>query len=63
MIPGDEVLTPDSSRFLESLGWNKRRPAPPLPQEVIARTRARYLEALGRLTGISSGSQEDTPCR
>ena len=49
--------------YLESLGWDKRPPAPPLPQEVIARTRARYLEALGRLTGLSSGSQEDTPCR
>ena len=49
--------------YLESLGWDKRPPAPPLPQEVIARTRARYLEALGRLTGLSSGSQEDGPCR
>ena len=49
--------------YLESLGWDKRPPAPPLPREVVARTRARYLEALGRLTGLSSASKEDGPCR
>ncbi|MBW1992378.1 MAG: phosphoribosylaminoimidazolesuccinocarboxamide synthase [Deltaproteobacteria bacterium] len=50
----DEVLTPDSSRFWpkeDSLGWNKKPPPPPLPPEVIANTRARYLEALKALTG------------
>jgi len=31
--------------------WNKRAPAPTLPPEVIARTVARYREALSRLTG------------
>ena len=49
--------------YLESLGWDKRPPAPPLPHEVVVRTRARYLEALGRLTGLSSESKEDGPCR
>ncbi len=37
--------------YLESLGWNKRPPPPPLPADVVARTAAKYLEALERLTG------------
>lgn len=37
--------------YLESLGWNKQPPPPPLPPEVIANTRAKYLEALKCLTG------------
>jgi phosphoribosylaminoimidazole-succinocarboxamide synthase len=37
--------------YLESLGWNKLPPPPPLPPEVIANTRARYLQALKALTG------------
>ncbi|MDI6852840.1 MAG: phosphoribosylaminoimidazolesuccinocarboxamide synthase [Deltaproteobacteria bacterium] len=37
--------------YLESLGWNKKPPPPPLPPEVIANTRAKYLEALKALTG------------
>jgi len=37
--------------YLESLGWNKRPPAPRLPAEVIARTSEKYREALVRLTG------------
>jgi len=37
--------------YLESLGWEKRPPAPKLPQEVIENTRAKYLEALTRITG------------
>lgn len=71
---GDEVLTPDSSRFwpldqyapgssppsydkqfvrnyLETLDWDKRPPAPPLPPEVIANTAAKYEEAYRVLTG------------
>ena len=75
---GDEVLTPDSSRFWPAdawepghaqpsfdkqfvrdwltspaSGWDRRSDAPPpaLPQEVVARTRDRYLEAYERLTG------------
>ncbi len=37
--------------YLESLDWNKQPPPPPLPAEVIANTRARYLQALKILTG------------
>jgi phosphoribosylaminoimidazole-succinocarboxamide synthase len=36
---------------LEALGWNKKPPAPSLPEEVIARTSAKYIEAYERLTG------------
>ncbi|MBG6084186.1 phosphoribosylaminoimidazolesuccinocarboxamide synthase [Zhihengliuella flava] len=75
---GDEVLTPDSSRFWdvddyvpgraqpsfdkqfvrdwltsEASGWNQAsgEQPPALPQDVIAKTRARYVEAYERLTG------------
>jgi phosphoribosylaminoimidazole-succinocarboxamide synthase len=36
--------------YLETLDWNKQPPGPRLPPEVIAGTRAKYLEALTRLT-------------
>ncbi len=73
---GDEVLTPDSSRFwpadtyapgkaqpsydkqyvrdwlLES-GWDREGAPPELPADVVARTRAKYVEAYERLTGAS----------
>ena len=75
---GDEVLTPDSSRFWDAAlyspgqaqpsfdkqyvrdwltspasGWDKASDAPPpaLPDDVVQRTRARYVEAYERLTG------------
>jgi phosphoribosylaminoimidazole-succinocarboxamide synthase len=37
--------------YLETLDWNKQAPGPKLPSVVIERTRAKYLEALQRLTG------------
>jgi len=37
--------------YLESIHWNKRAPAPGLPDEVVQRTQAKYLEAFRRLTG------------
>jgi phosphoribosylaminoimidazole-succinocarboxamide synthase len=38
--------------YLESLpDWNKKAPAPRIPAEVIDKTKAKYLEALERLTG------------
>jgi phosphoribosylaminoimidazole-succinocarboxamide synthase len=37
--------------YLESIGWNKKPPAPTLPPEVIAKTAEKYHEALTRLTG------------
>jgi len=36
--------------YLETLDWNKKAPAPKLPAEIIAKTSAKYLEALKRLT-------------
>ncbi|HUJ83428.1 MAG TPA: phosphoribosylaminoimidazolesuccinocarboxamide synthase [Candidatus Acidoferrales bacterium] len=37
--------------YLERIGWNKQPPAPALPAEVVAATRARYRESYERLTG------------
>ena len=37
--------------FLERTGWNKTPPAPALPPDVVAGTRARYVEAFEKLTG------------
>jgi phosphoribosylaminoimidazole-succinocarboxamide synthase len=71
---GDEVLTPDSSRFwpadtykigrpqpsfdkqyvrdwASGTGWDKQPPAPAIPDEVVAGTRARYIEAYEKITG------------
>jgi phosphoribosylaminoimidazole-succinocarboxamide synthase len=73
IVLGDEVLTPDSSRFwpaddyepgrgqasfdkqyvrdyLNEQDWDHSPPAPALPPEVIAKTAAKYQEALQRLT-------------
>ncbi len=36
--------------YLETLDWDKRAPGPRLPPDVIARTSAKYREALARLT-------------
>jgi phosphoribosylaminoimidazole-succinocarboxamide synthase len=38
--------------WLETQDWNKTAPGPAIPAEVIARTRAKYAEALERLAGI-----------
>jgi phosphoribosylaminoimidazole-succinocarboxamide synthase len=71
---GDEVCTPDSSRFwpvaeyqpgrtqpsfdkqfvrdwATSTGWDRNPPAPAIPDEVVERTRAKYLEAYELITG------------
>ncbi|WP_406105527.1 phosphoribosylaminoimidazolesuccinocarboxamide synthase [Streptomyces sp. NBC_01003] len=80
LILGDEVLTPDSSRFWPAAewepghaqpsfdkqyvrnwltgpesGWDRRseQPPPALPQQVVDATRAKYIEAYERLTGVS----------
>jgi len=37
--------------YLESLDWDKQPPAPSLPEEIIAKTSAKYLEAFEKLTG------------
>jgi phosphoribosylaminoimidazole-succinocarboxamide synthase len=36
--------------YLEGINWNKQAPAPGLPDEVVERTQAKYLEAYRRLT-------------
>jgi phosphoribosylaminoimidazole-succinocarboxamide synthase len=71
---GDEVCTPDSSRFwpadeyepgraqpsfdkqyvrdwASATGWDKAPPAPPIPDEVVAATRERYVKAYELLSG------------
>jgi phosphoribosylaminoimidazole-succinocarboxamide synthase len=71
---GDEVCTPDSSRFwpadqyepgrgqpsfdkqyvrdwASSTGWDRTPPAPAIPDEVVAKTREKYVEAYERITG------------
>jgi phosphoribosylaminoimidazole-succinocarboxamide synthase len=42
--------------YLEEIRWNKQAPTPSLPEEVVERTRAKYLEAFRRLTGREMGS-------
>jgi phosphoribosylaminoimidazole-succinocarboxamide synthase len=39
--------------YCESVGWDKTYPGPELPDDVVAGTRARYVEAFERLTGIA----------
>ena len=39
--------------FCEKTGWKKTYPGPELPQEVVTGTRARYIEAFEKLTGIA----------
>ncbi|MCD6014306.1 MAG: phosphoribosylaminoimidazole-succinocarboxamide synthase [Solirubrobacterales bacterium] len=73
IVLGDEVLTPDSSRFwpadayepgraqasfdkqyvrdwLDQSGWDHSPPGPELPDDVVANTRAKYVEAYERIT-------------
>ena len=38
--------------WARSTGWDKRPPGPALPDDVVAATRARYLEIYERLTGL-----------
>jgi phosphoribosylaminoimidazole-succinocarboxamide synthase len=37
--------------WLETTGWDKNSPPPPLPAEIVEKTRAKYIEAYERLTG------------
>jgi len=41
--------------WLETTGWDKTPPAPVLPEDVVAKTRAKYVEAYERLTGKQLG--------
>jgi phosphoribosylaminoimidazole-succinocarboxamide synthase len=44
--------------YVEQIGWNKQPPAPPLPDEVVAGTTDRYLEALRRLNVLSAAGRQ-----
>jgi phosphoribosylaminoimidazole-succinocarboxamide synthase len=37
--------------YLEQIRWNKQPPVPALPEDVVSRTREKYVEAYRRLTG------------
>ena len=41
--------------YLEAIRWNKQPPVPSLPDDVVARTREKYLDAFRRLTGPGAG--------
>jgi phosphoribosylaminoimidazole-succinocarboxamide synthase len=41
--------------YLEAIAWNKQPPVPSLPDDVVMKTRAKYLEAFERLTGHALG--------
>jgi phosphoribosylaminoimidazole-succinocarboxamide synthase len=47
--------------YCESLGWDKSYPGPELPEVVVEGTRARYVEAFERLTGIPFESYLERP--
>ncbi len=38
--------------YCETTGWDKTAPGPELPDDVVAGTRAKYVEAFERLTAI-----------
>ena len=47
--------------YCESLGWDKSPPAPELPDQVVAGTRTRYVEAFEQLTGFRFDDYLDDP--
>ncbi len=47
--------------WCESTGWDKAPPGPDLPDDVVSGTRARYVEAFERLTGIAFAAYLDDP--
>lgn len=55
-VPGTPVPSFDKQYvrdWLDSTGWDHTPPAPPLPDDVVAGTRGRYVEAYERLTDQS----------
>ena len=42
-------------------GWDRTAPGPALPDDVVAGTRARYVEAFERITGIAFDRYVDAP--
>jgi len=54
--PGRDVPSFDKQYvrdWLDKSGWDHSPPAPPLPDEIIAGTRGRYIDAFERITGTS----------
>ncbi len=49
-MPGSDKMS-DNKGFGETTGWDKNCPPPALPDEVVRRTREKYLEAFTRLVG------------
>ncbi len=52
--PGKEQKSFDKQfvrNYLESIGWNKQPPAPPLPEDVVMKTSEKYVQAYEMLTG------------
>jgi phosphoribosylaminoimidazole-succinocarboxamide synthase len=47
--------------YCESLGWDKAYPGPELPEEVVADTRSKYIEAFELLTKIPFGRYVEQP--
>src|SRR5881397_952543 len=47
--------------YCESLGWDKTAPGPELPDDVVAGTRARYVDAFERLTELPFDRYVDDP--
>jgi phosphoribosylaminoimidazole-succinocarboxamide synthase len=47
--------------YTESLGWDKTYPGPEVPADVVAGTRARYVEAFELLTGLAFDAYLDDP--
>ena len=47
--------------YTETLAWEKTPPGPDLPGSVVTGTRARYVEAFERITGISFESYTADP--
>ncbi len=47
--------------YCEETGWDKTDPGPELPDEVVARTRAKYVEAFERLTTIPFDRYLESP--
>src|SRR5206468_10856140 len=39
--------------WASSTGWDRNPPAPPIPDEIVSRTREKYIEAYERITGES----------
>lgn len=57
--PGESPVSFDKQfvrNWLESQGWNKRPPAPALPESIVFGTLARYREAVDRLTKTTHSS-------